>query len=72
MARTILIVLLSLGAATGFAVGFHRLGHHGFHGYRGHHRAEFEAHVADVCVRAAERTLAEDREKTASAAQPGE
>lgn len=69
MGRTILIVLLSLGAATGFAVGFHRLGHYGF---RGHRHAEFENHVADVCVRAAERTLSERREKTASAAEPGE
>lgn len=69
MGRTILIVLLSLGAATGFAVGFHRLGNHGF---RGHRHAEFENHVADVCVRAAERTLAERRQKTASAAELGE
>ena len=71
MGRTILMVVLSLGAATGFAIGFHRLGHHGFYGHGGHRRAEFEEHVADVCVRAAERTLA-TREKTASAAKPGE
>jgi hypothetical protein len=69
MGRTILIVLLSLGAATGFAVGFHRLGHYG---HRGHRHAEFENHVADVCVRAAERTLAERREKTASVSPAGE
>ena len=59
-------IILVTGAATGFAVGFHRLGHH--HGWRGHRHAEFENHVAEVCVRAAERTLAEHREKTASAA----
>ena len=69
MGRTFLIVLLSLGAATGFAVGFHRLGNHGFR--HGHRHAEFENHVADVCVRAAERTLAE-REKTANAEPPAE
>ncbi len=68
MGRTILIVLLSLGAATGFAVGFHRLGHYGYRGPRG---AAFENHVADVCVRAAERTFSA-RQNTASSVEPGE
>ncbi len=52
MKRRILIVLLGLGAVAGFAAGLGRLCHHG------RDRAAFENHVADVCVRAAERAKA--------------
>lgn len=60
MARKFLIVLLSIGAIGGFAAGFRRL-HHGHHGAGpgawAHH--PYEERVADLCVRAAERTLRE-------------
>lgn len=59
--RTLWIVLLSLGTVGGFAAGFARLHHHRLHGYgwHGEGRQRFEDHVADVCVRAAERKLRE-------------
>ena len=48
----------------GFAAGFARLHHyrHHGHGWGWHgrdHQQKFEEHVADVCVRAAERKLRE-------------
>jgi hypothetical protein len=54
MKRAFLIVLFGLGTVGGFAHGFASLGrcanrHHG------ERRMEFEDHVADVCLRAAER-----------------
>lgn len=54
MKRAFLIFVLGLGTVGGFAHGFASLGHCA----RRHHeerRAEFEAHVADVCLRAADR-----------------
>ncbi|MCB9621661.1 MAG: hypothetical protein H6721_23490 [Sandaracinus sp.] len=47
MKRPLLIALLSLGTVGGFAHGFHSLRHHH------HRRAQFERHVARVCVEAA-------------------
>jgi hypothetical protein len=52
--RKLVIVLLGLGTVAGFAAAFGR--HHWRH-HHGHHRAAFEQRVADVCVRASERTL---------------
>jgi len=54
MKRAFLIVLFGLGTVGGFAHGFAGLGrcaarHHD------ERRMEFEDHVADVCLRAAER-----------------
>lgn len=58
MARTLLIVLLSLGAISGFALGFSHLHHFRHYGYGpGWGRDTYEEHIADLCVRAAERTL---------------
>lgn len=64
MKRTLLIVLLSLGAVAGFASGFARLyfgypvwGHHGY-GPWGERRAAFERHVATLCTEAAADVLA--------------
>lgn len=54
MKRKLLIAVLALGTVGGFASGFRSL--------RCHHqsrRAAFENHVADVCVRAAERSQEE-------------
>jgi hypothetical protein len=48
MKRTIVMVLLAMGAVGGYASGFahmHRCGRE--------HQAAFERHVADVCVAAA-------------------
>jgi hypothetical protein len=54
----LLASLLGLGALAGFACGLHSL--HGWrHGPHGGRRAEFEAHVADVCTRAAEKVMRE-------------
>ena len=50
MRRRILIVLLAIGTVAGFASGFAHL-----HQYRGEHWRKVEDHMADVCVRAAER-----------------
>ncbi len=68
--RRFLIALLALGAIVGFGAGFARLWHCNHHGrgygwYGGGHD-QFENRVADVCVRAAERTLRE----RAGAAEP--
>lgn len=55
MIRMLLIGALSFGTVAGFASGFAHMGHCA----RGHHearRAAFEAHVADLCVQAAERS----------------
>lgn len=51
MRHTILTVLLSLGVVLGIASGIHSVRHHR------HHRAAFEAHVADLCVSAAHQVL---------------
>ncbi|HEV8245181.1 MAG TPA: hypothetical protein VGP93_05410 [Polyangiaceae bacterium] len=71
MRRGLLIFVLALGAIAGFGVGFaHLCGFHRYgHGFRGEGRDEFENHVADVCVRAAERTLKE-RPQAAEPARP--
>jgi hypothetical protein len=64
MGRKIVIGLLLVGAVAGFAAGFRGLAYHrGAHWAR---HAEFERHVADVCVEAAQRTLS----KGAGAAAP--
>ena len=64
MRRKFWMVLLGLGAVAGFASGFHSLRHYGgafgpgcCHGPWESRRAAFEAHVADICTRSAERTL---------------
>lgn len=57
MKRPLLIALLTLGTVGGFAHGFASLRHHH------HRRAQFERHVAQVCVEAARRADAEDREQ---------
>ena len=61
MRRTLWIVLLGIGTVGGFAAGFARLHHHRHHGYgwHGERHQQFENHVADICVRAAERRLRE-------------
>lgn len=74
MGRKIWMVLLGLGAVAGFASGFyslHRFGPHG-HGYGdwGGRRAAFEAHIANVCTRSAERTLREHGQRDARPAPP--
>ena len=53
MRRKGLIVVLALGAVAGFASGLVRCHYHGTA-----QRREFEDHLADVCLRAAERTHA--------------
>lgn len=72
MRRKIWMILLGIGAIAGFAWGFHSLHHfRGAYGPGsgrwGARHAEFEAHVADICTRAAERTL---RERDALAPRP--
>jgi len=54
MKRKILLVLLGLGTIAGYASAF---GSHSRHHRT--HRAAFEEHVADLCVRAAARQSAE-------------
>ena len=51
MRRKGLILVLALGAVAGFASGLYGCHYHGVE-----RRQAFEDHVADVCVRAAERT----------------
>jgi hypothetical protein len=51
MKRTILTVLLTLGLVGGLVAGIAGCEH------RRHHREQFEAHIADVCISAAERVL---------------
>lgn len=52
--RAILIFVFGLGTVGGFAHGFASLGHCAAR-HREARRMEFEDHVADVCLRAAER-----------------
>jgi len=58
MARTGVKALLVVGVIVGLAAGFRSWHHHGhlhggWHGYGHHgHHAEFERHVAEVCVEA--------------------
>jgi len=63
MRRRLWIVLLSIGTIGGFAAGFARMHHYRHHGHgwgwHGRDRQHFEDHIADVCVRAAERKLRE-------------
>ena len=61
MRRKFWAVLLGIGAVAGFAAGFrsmHRMGYDACGCGLGPHdrRANFEAHVADVCTQAAERS----------------
>lgn len=61
MARRLVIVLLGVGAVLGFGFGIARLSygyHFGHYGY-GSQRAEFEAHIAEVCTKAASKVFAE-------------
>lgn len=53
MKHTILTVLLTLGVIFGLVYGVSHTCHH-----HSHRRAQFEAHVADVCVAAVKRELA--------------
>ena len=61
MRRRFWIVLLSIGTVGGFAAGFARLHHYGHDGcsWHGDHHRQFEDHVADVCLRAAQRKMLE-------------
>ena len=63
MRHRILALLLGIGALAGFACGFHSIRHHGagpwHRGWHGGRHVEFEAHVADVCTRAAEQVYRE-------------
>ena len=54
MKHTILVVLLTLGVIGGLAAGIHRSRHH-------HHHGHFQARVADICVKAAERHIEKSR-----------
>ncbi len=78
MFRIFAIVVLAAGAVLGFGAGFAHLCGYGPHGYFGHgpyghgfgpDSGRFEDHTAEVCVRAAERVLAE-RQGKAPAAPP--
>ncbi len=51
MRRRALIFVLALGAVAGFASGLY-----GCHYHRFERHQAFEEHIADVCVRAAERS----------------
>lgn len=51
MGRKLLVVLLAIGAFSGYAAGCASIGYH--HRER---QAAFERHVAEVCVRAANAT----------------
>lgn len=67
--RRLLAILLGFGALAGFASGVHSIRHHAGpfrHGPHGHH-ARFEAHVAEVCLRAAEKA---SREPSRADARP--
>ena len=60
MNRRILAFILALGGVLGIAAGFASHRHHrGFYGHGTERRAAFEAHVADVCTRAAEKVMRE-------------
>lgn len=48
--RMVLAVMLALGTVSGFGAGFAAM-----HGHHRHHRDALERHVAEVCVRAADR-----------------
>lgn len=66
--RGLLIGLFSIGAIGGFASGIHSMKHH-----CQARREKFENHVADVCVKAANRAEAEaaaKAEATKNAAPP--
>lgn len=56
MKHTILTVLLTLGVVGGTVAGIHRI-----KDGRGHHRAEFEQHVAEICVAAATRAMEKEQ-----------
>ena len=51
MRRKALIVVLAIGAISGFASGLYGCHYHGVE-----RRQAFEDHIADVCTRAAERS----------------
>jgi hypothetical protein len=53
MRRKTLMFVLAIGAVAGFASGIFGCRFHG-----GHDRRAFEDHIADVCMRAAERSRA--------------
>ncbi|MCA9610941.1 MAG: hypothetical protein KC619_35350 [Myxococcales bacterium] len=54
MKRKLLIVLLGFGTLFGFGSGFASMSYH-WHQHAEARRAAWEAHVADVCVEAAQR-----------------
>lgn len=61
MSRRFWMFVLGLGALLGFASGIYSLRYHhcggaGYGGW-GHRQAAFEARVADVCTRSAERVF---------------
>jgi hypothetical protein len=63
MRRPFLVALLAFGTVMGFGSGFAHMRHRGYE-----RRAEFERHVADVCVEAARE--AEARAPTAAMVAP--
>ena len=59
MGRSLIKVVLILGVIFGLASGCAGVHHHRWHhgawsgSWHGHHRAEFEKHVAELCTEAA-------------------
>lgn len=60
MKRKLLVVLLGFGTIFGFSTGFASVSHH-WHHRAAQRQAAWEAHVADVCVEAAQRADQADR-----------
>ena len=61
MKRRLLIAALAFGTLFGFSTGFASLSH-GWHHRAERRQADFEAHIADVCVEAAHRVQRPDDE----------
>ena len=59
MKRRLLITVLGFGTIFGFSTGFASMSHN-WHQRAERRQANFEAHVADVCVDAAERSRRAD------------
>lgn len=62
MRRRIFAVLLGIAGVTAIGAGFASHRHRGFYGHHDR-RAELEAHVADVCLRAAEKLQRENAQR---------
>lgn len=55
MRRRIFAILLGIAGVAAIGAGFASHRHRGFYGHHSRRHAELEAHVADVCLRAAEK-----------------